>query len=259
VQPYIDLIDKLRELGIEHDLQGGIPQIAVMGDQSSGKSSVLEALSGVQFPRGTGLVTKCATEVRMRSCKNSELSSYRVSLSWSKPQPEEAGTVVTREDIEGKIALLTELLLADRGGASALNQVVEMVAPDIPDLTIIDLPGMVRTAVDGQDESVIQDVKSLLDRYLKQERTVILAVVPCNVDIATVGIINDARKADPQGQRTIGVLTKPDLIARGEEESVVETLRNVKAPLELGYIMVKNRGQDEINGKVALRFPTVLL
>ena len=68
----------------------------------------------MQFPRGTGLVTKCATEVRMRCCKNGQPSSFKVSLSWSKKQPDEAGPVRTREEIGDKIASLTEILLDDR-------------------------------------------------------------------------------------------------------------------------------------------------
>jgi interferon-induced GTP-binding protein Mx1 len=119
----------------------------------------------------------------MRCCKNGQPPSFKVSLSWNKQQPEEAGAVNSREEIGDRIASLTECLLADRGGpgkkASFEKEhaiVVEMVAPDVPDLTIIDLPGIVRTPVDGQDENVIQDVRSLLDRYLKQDRTVILAV-----------------------------------------------------------------------------------
>ena len=64
VRPHLDLVDELRSLGIEQDLP--LPQIAVMGDQSSGKSSVLEALSGVPFPRGTGLVTRCPCQLTMK-------------------------------------------------------------------------------------------------------------------------------------------------------------------------------------------------
>ena len=89
-------------------------------ESSRGLPQVLEALSGVQFPRGTGLVTKCATEVRMRRCKKGQAESFKVSLSWSKPQPEEAGAVSGREDIGGKIVSLTERLLEDRGEQQGL-------------------------------------------------------------------------------------------------------------------------------------------
>ena len=84
-------------------------------EASGGLRQVLEALTGVEFPRGAGLVTKCATEVRMRRCKDGQPASFRVSLSWSKQQPTEAG-VCSGEEIGEKIASLTERLLSERGG-----------------------------------------------------------------------------------------------------------------------------------------------
>ena len=99
VRPWLDLVVRLRVVGIEKDLP--IPQIAVMGDQSSGKSSVLEALSGVQFPRGAGLVTRCATELRMKNKKEVPWSD-QVSLTWSYPQPSEAGIFHTPDEIGPK-------------------------------------------------------------------------------------------------------------------------------------------------------------
>ena len=120
----------------------------------------------------------------MRRCKGDQVESFKVSISptWSKAQPKEAG-MCCREEIGDKIRRLTKRLLddrADRGESASFEKeyaiVVEMQAPDVPDLTIIDLPGIVRTAVEGQDVSVIEDVRNLLNRYLKQDRTVILAV-----------------------------------------------------------------------------------
>jgi interferon-induced GTP-binding protein Mx1 len=93
---------------------------------------------------------------------------------------------------------------------------IELVSPHVPDLTIIDLPGIVRTTLEGQSRTVIAEVDSLLQKFLEQERTIILAVIPSNVDIATVDIIERASKADPRGHRTVGVLTKPDMIGAGE-------------------------------------------
>ena len=91
VGPIINLIDQLRAVGIEKDIQ--IPQIAVMGDQSSGKSSVLESVSGIPFPRGSGLVTKCATELRMKKAPPGTAWSATIKLSWLLPQPSSAGKV----------------------------------------------------------------------------------------------------------------------------------------------------------------------
>jgi len=106
----INLIDQLRAVGIEKDIQ--IPQIAVMGDQSSGKSSVLESLSGIPFPRGSGLVTKCATELRMKKTLAGTAWGANIKLSWPKKQPEKhTGKVDSPEELGDKITSLTEVLL----------------------------------------------------------------------------------------------------------------------------------------------------
>jgi interferon-induced GTP-binding protein Mx1 len=199
VRPWVDLIDSLRAIGIEKEVD--LPQIAVMGDQSSGKSSVLEALSSVTFPRGSGLVTKCATELQMKKSKPGEAWSAHISLTWEHDQPSDAGLVSSPEDLGQKIEKLTELLLLKRGGGATFEAehsiLIKLTAPDVPDLTLIDLPGIVRTQVAGQADTVMADVDKLLDRYLKQERTIILAVIPSNVDIATVDILERAKNVDP--------------------------------------------------------------
>ena len=92
----------------------------------------------------------------------------------------------------------------------------------------------VRTVTEGQNPQVIVEVNNLIEAYLAQSRTIILAVVPSNVDVATVDILERAQNVDPTGERTIGVLTKPDLIDRGSEAEVVQVLTNVRKPLKLG-------------------------
>lgn len=255
VGPIITLIDQLRSVGIDKDIQ--IPQIAVMGDQSSGKSSVLEALSGIPFPRGSGLVTKCATELRMQKTPGAEWqASISLSKSWPKAQPRDSGKVNSPADLGEKILRLTDALLSARGDEATFEHehsiVIELSAPDVPDLTVIDLPGIVRTHIQGQSSEVIAQVNHLLDDYLRQERTIILCVIPSNVDIATVDILDRAEKADPEGARTIGVLTKPDTIGEGSEREVLNVLQGIRKPLKLGYLMVKNRSQKQIDEGLTL-------
>ena len=164
-----------------------------MGDQSFGKSSVLESVSGIPFPRGSGLVTRCATELRMKKAPQGTAWSATIKLSWSQPQPSSAGKVDSYEEIGERISKLTEALLLARGTHATFEAehsiVIDLIAPNVPDLTVIDLPGIVRTQVTGQTGDVMKDVDHLLDRYLKQERTIILCVIPSNVDIATVDIL----------------------------------------------------------------------
>jgi len=250
-RPIMDLVDELRAMGVDKDVP--IPQIAVMGDQSSGKSSVLEALSGISFPRGAGLVTRCPTQVNM-----SRGSIWRAEISCpARPNIHHVLTEAEQESIPNIIEDITnELATVDGGFPDWKDQnnyiVVSVTSAACPDLTIIDLPGLVRTTTTGQDKSVIDIVDSMLNHFLKQPRTCILAVLPANVDLALSEILERAEKVDPTGRRTIGVLTKPDLVDRGGETEVISVLRNIKKPLQHGYFMLKNRSQEELNNKMNL-------
>jgi interferon-induced GTP-binding protein Mx1 len=155
-----------------------IPQIAVMGDQSSGKSSVLEAICGIPFPRGTGLVTRCATQIRLKKAPPGTEWSAVISLSWNKGQPKDlTAPVSSPSQIESRITALTHLLIKDSGSDfSTESIIIDIISPDVPDLTVVDLPGIIRTTTENQNEKVIDDVNTLIDTFLNQSRTVILAV-----------------------------------------------------------------------------------
>ncbi|KAG7315747.1 hypothetical protein KOW79_020613 [Hemibagrus wyckioides] len=204
VRPYIDLIDSLRLIGVDKDL--ALPTIAVIGDQSSGKSSVLEALSGVALPRGSA-------------------------------QNELAG--------EG-VGICDELIT------------LEIMAPDVCDLTLIDLPGIARIPVKGQPEDIGQQINRLIRKYIEKDQTINLVVVPCNVDIATTEALKMAEEVDPEGKRTLAILTKPDLIDKGTEKNILDIVRNQVIPLSKGYIIVKCRGQKQIDEKISLTEATRL-
>ena len=249
-RPLIDLIDTLRSHGVQQDLP--LPQIAVMGDQSAGKSSVLEAISGVPFPRGTGLVTRCATQLIMSRAPKG--APWKASAA-VEPSDGDAPIVIAKQaDVAAVIEQLTAKLCERAGGAFSTTAavVINLRSPDVPDLTLLDLPGIVRTAVAGQQQSVIGDVNGLIETYLKQERTIVLAVIPANQDVATIDILDRAKGEDPDGMRTIAVLTKPDLIDEGAEKEVLETLLNQRAPLKLGYAMVRCRNQRENEAQISM-------
>ncbi|CAM9724999.1 unnamed protein product [Chrysoparadoxa australica] len=257
VRPYLDLVDALRSQGAQEELS--LPQIAVMGDQSSGKSSVLEAseaaLSGVQFPRGSGLVTRCPVQLVMKRTEAGSKWKAKASVLWHRgEQPKAAGDVSSPDQLQAVISELMETVCGGdtANGFSTDTIVVQVESPNSPDLTLIDLPGIVRTAVEGQQQSVIREVNALIESYLGQERTIILAIVPANQDVATVDILERAQAVDPNGERTIGVLTKPDLIGPGNEDEVVAVLQNRRKPLKLGYVMVKNRTQLQLSDGMGL-------
>ncbi|XP_031608229.2 interferon-induced GTP-binding protein Mx-like [Oreochromis aureus] len=244
VRPCIDLIDKLRSLGVEKDL--ALPAIAVIGDQSSGKSSVLEALSGVALPRGVGIVTRCPLELKMTRKKKGEGWYGKISYRDYNEELKKPSLV------EKKIREAQDKLVGNGTGISSDLISLEIASPDVPDLTLIDLPGITRVAVSGQSEDIGEQIKRLIQNNIRKQETISLVVVPCNVDIATTEALRMAQQVDPEGERTLGILTKPDLVDKGTEENVVKIVHNEVIPLKKGYMVVKCRGQKEITEKVSL-------
>uniref|UniRef100_A0A4W4FKN3 Dynamin-type G domain-containing protein n=1 Tax=Electrophorus electricus TaxID=8005 RepID=A0A4W4FKN3_ELEEL len=244
VRPYIDLIDSLRLIGIEDDL--ALPTIAVIGDQSSGKSSVLEALSGVALPRGSGIVTRCPLELKLRKIRCG--INWRAVISYNDDYIEFDDPSMVEDHVERA----QNILAGDGVGICDDLITLEIMAPDVCDLTLIDLPGIARVPVKGQPEDIGYQIKNLIRKYIEKDETINLVVVPCNVDIATTEALKMAQEVDPEGKRTLAILTKPDLIDRGTEKNVLDIVRNQVIPLSKGYVIVKCRGQKQINDRISL-------
>lgn len=222
-----DFLDPIRReqaqlLALVDKLQGApltdidIPQIVVVGDQSSGKSSVLEAISGLPFPRAAGACTKFATEIRLR-CR--ETPGLRVEIipdpstksSQSLEKLHQFGKNVNPDaSFEDLFREAADLLNPKDKFATRDVLVVEKFGPDLPLLTLVDLPGLVRNPNNDQNEADIAAIDAITDDYMQKPRSIILAVVGGNADYAQAIVLRRARKFDPQGRRTIGVLTKPD-------------------------------------------------
>ncbi|XP_066455296.1 interferon-induced GTP-binding protein Mx1-like [Eleutherodactylus coqui] len=245
IRPCIDLIDSLRSLGVEKDL--ALPAIAVIGDQSSGKSSVLEALSGITLPRGSGIVTRCPLELKL--IKGKRNSEWRGKISYLTISQELENPM----EVEKEIMKAQDAMAGPGLGISSELISLEVVSPEVPDLTLIDLPGIARVAVGNQPKDIGDKIKRLIKKYIEKQETICLVVVPCNVDIATTEALEMAREVDPNGERTLGILTKPDLIDKGTEENVVNIVNNNVIHLKKGYMIVKCRGQQEIQDKLLLK------
>ncbi|KAE8877356.1 hypothetical protein PF005_g11301 [Phytophthora fragariae] len=243
------LVDKFRDIGLGQYIE--LPQIAVMGDTSSGKSSLLSALSGVSFPSSDQLTTRCPTQlVLTRADKfrgTVRLVRFQSGSSDASDEGEEKQDLHRLEDVPDAITKLTQKLIDEGQYISDDQIVIEMCGPDLPNLTLTDLPGLVRTVGDHEDQSIIPRVRQMVDRYMQQERTVIIAVVPANVDMHNTEILQAAQEADPNGTRTIAVVTKVDLVDAGAELAVHELLLNKKKRMHLGYHAVKCRSQRELN------------
>ncbi|CEI68579.1 hypothetical protein FVEN_g5276 [Fusarium venenatum] len=252
----LDKMDKLRELGISNMVP--LPQMVVVGDQSAGKSSVLESLTGFHFPRSVTLCTRHATEI---ICRREETESIVVSIHAVDADSEQAHSfrrTATNLDAEEFAQIFQDAAKAmgiksesaDESSGSAFSRDVlrvEISGPNEDHLTVIDVPGMFENVTPGvTTKEDIDLVKSMVQKYIIESRTIILAVVPCNGDIANQKILTYAKEVDPEGKRTLGVLTKPDLVTENANKEVVLNLvRGGRRDLELGYCIVKNRSADD--------------
>ncbi|XP_065278695.1 interferon-induced GTP-binding protein Mx2-like [Emys orbicularis] len=244
IRPCIDLIDSLRALGVEKDL--ALPAIAVIGDQSSGKSSVLEALSGVALPRGSGIVTRCPLVLRLK--KLAPQQEWKGKISYRDIDEELHHPSV----VDNEIRKAQNAIAGEGVGISQELISLEISSPNVPDLTLIDLPGIARVAVGNQPQDIGEQIKKLIKKFIAKQETINLVVVPSNVDIATTEALKMAQEVDPDGERTLGILTKPDLVDRGTESSVVDIVQNLVIQLRKGYMIVKCRGQQDIHDKLTL-------
>ncbi len=246
----LDLIDKLQFAQLDNVK---LPQIAVVGDQSAGKSSVLEALTGTPFPRDAGACTRFATEIRLR---RSDESSLAVSVIPDKNRPFKeqerlrrfGGNVDANTPFDALMRHAVDMIAPKNiPGRFAARDilVVEKRGPTMPLLTLVDLPGLVRNANTDQSQDDIETIELLSDRYMKSSRTIILAVVGGNSDYVQAPILTKARQFDPTGSRTIGVLTKPDLTETiGLEDKFIELVNNKDKRnfFQLGWHVLLNPG-----------------
>ncbi|XP_065147943.1 interferon-induced GTP-binding protein Mx isoform X1 [Paramisgurnus dabryanus] len=244
VRPYIEMIDFMRKIGIEKEL--ALPSIAVVGDQSSGKSSVLEALSGVALPRGSGIVTRCPLELKLR--KVTIGTEWTAVISYKEVRE----TFHDPKQVEGFVRKAQNMLAGDGVGICDDLISLEIASPDVCDLTLIDLPGITRVPVQGQPEDIGDQIRRLILKFIEKKETINLVVVPCNVDVATTEALRMAQGVDTNGSRTLAILTKPDLIDKGAEEDVLQVLQGKVVPLKKGYTIVRCRGQSDINENVSL-------
>ena len=191
-----------------------------LGDQSSGKSSLLENIVGMDFlPRGSGVVTRRPLELRLVHVDDPDAKPYGIFSV-------EPNTKYTDFDkIRMKIEELTDLVAGKKKGI--VDDPIKLVifSNECPDLTLIDLPGITRVALQNSDQQAV-DIEAvttgLVAKYCKEDdRTIILAVVPANVDLSTSHALDMARKWDSKGERTLGVITKIDLMDRGTDARAV--------------------------------------
>ncbi|KAK8668000.1 hypothetical protein V6N13_105471 [Hibiscus sabdariffa] len=249
MESLIGLVNKIQRactvLG-DHGGQGmslweALPSVAVVGGQSSGKSSVLESIVGRDFlPRGSGIVTRRPLVLQLHKTESG--AEYAEFLHAPKRRFTDFAAV--RKEISDE----TDRITGKTKQISNIPIHLSIYSPNVVNLTLIDLPGLTKVAVEGQSDSIVEDIENMVRSYVEKPNCIILAITPANQDIATSDAIKLAREVDPSGERTFGVLTKLDLMDKGT--NATEVLEGRAYRLQHPWVGIVNRSQADINKNV---------
>lgn len=236
METLIEIVNKLQDIYTTSGCEPiDLPQIVVVGTQSSGKSSVLEHIVGKSFlPRGTGIVTRCPLVLQIVNSPDKEYAIFNHS-----PNRRFTDNKEIREEIQAQ----TNKLAGESKGICNKSISLKMFSPSFTSLTLIDLPGIVKNPVGDQPPNIEEQVKNLILSYINKPSCLILAVSPANTDLATSDSIKIAAQVDPTGERTLAVLTKLDIMDKGTD--AWDMLLGKIIPVKLGIIGVVNRSQAD--------------
>ncbi|CAF2240499.1 dynamin-related protein 3A isoform X2 [Brassica rapa] len=242
----IPIVNKLQDIFAQLGSQSSIelPQVAVVGSQSSGKSSVLEALVGRDFlPRGNDICTRRPLVLQLLQTKSKSNGGSDDEWGEFLHLPNNR-RIYDFSEIRREIEAETNRLAGDNKGVSAKQIRLKIHSPNVLDITLVDLPGITKVPVGDQPTDIEAQIRTMILSYIKQPSCLILAVTPANSDLANSDALQVARAADPDGHRTIGVITKLDIMDKGTDAS--NLLLGKIVPLRLGYVGVVNRCQEDI-------------
>ncbi|XP_005470412.2 dynamin-1a isoform X6 [Oreochromis niloticus] len=240
MEDLIPLVNRMQDAftAIGQNANLDLPQIAVVGGQSAGKSSVLENFVGKDFlPRGSGIVTRRPLVLQLMNSP----TEYAEFLHCKGKKFTDFDEV--RQEIEAE----TDRATGANKGISPVPINLRVYSPHVLNLTLVDLPGMTKVPVGDQPADIEFQIRDMLMQFVTKENCLMLAVSPANSDLANSDALKIAKEVDPQGLRTIGVITKLDLMDEGTDAK--DILENKLLPLRRGYIGVVNRSQKDIDGK----------
>ncbi|CAG8249824.1 unnamed protein product [Penicillium olsonii] len=259
----ISLVNKLQDVfstvGVQNPID--LPQIAVVGSQSSGKSSVLENIVGRDFlPRGSGIVTRRPLILQLINKTPTTNGETKLETTDAESNVDEYGEFLHLpgekfhdfNKIRDEIVRETETKVGKNAGISPSPINLRIYSPNVLTLTLVDLPGLTKVPVGDQPKDIERQIRDMVLKYISKPNAIILAVTSANQDLANSDGLKLAREVDPEGQRTIGVLSKVDLMDDGTD--VVDILAGRIIPLRLGYVPVVNRGQRDIENKKPIAY-----
>lgn len=279
LEDLIPTVNKLQDVMYDAGIDTlDLPVLAVIGSQSSGKSSILETLVGKDFlPRGTGIVTRRPLVLQLNNIspnsplineyqdihgQNYDTSDTKSELTLEDHLRKSQGFEPTTKDEWGEFLHLPGRRFYDFGeirqeienetariagknkGISRIPINLKVFSPRVLNLTLVDLPGITKVPIGEQPADIEKQIKNLILEYVAKPNCIILAISPANVDLVNSESLKLARDVDPHGKRTIGVITKMDLMDSGT--NALDILSGKLYPLKLGFVGIVNRSQQDI-------------
>ena len=218
------------------------PKICSIGNQSNGKTSILTNIIGLDIlPKGDGVVTRRPLELRLNHIESGQPYAYF----------DDNIKIRDFSTIKEKINNLTKSICGDHKNIMANPLTITIFSQTCPNLTIIDLPGIVKVPVGDQPKNIEEITKEITLNYINDPYTIILCALDANQDITTSDGLYLAKQIDFLGERTLGVLTKVDLMDEGT--NCKDILENKLVPLKLGYIAVKNRSKLDLINNISIK------
>ena len=234
-----------------------IPKLVVVGSQSSGKSSILNSILGLDIlPTGSNMVTRGPLQLELIQTIGDVKAVFGEYMNgtWvvikeiglSSPNP----TQEQKREICSIIKSITVEYAGEGMGITDIPIYLRIYSPHIPNLSLVDLPGLTMVACTdrGQPKDIKDRIRNLLGNYIKDPCSIIMAVMPARTDIEADLALDLVKEYDPDGLRTIGILTKLDLM--NEETDITPYLENKISrdlQLKLGYYGVKNRNKVQMS------------
>lgn len=216
---YFNAIDKAREiLEFDKELAQKVPSCVVVGMQSVGKSAVLSRISGIRFPQDSEVCTRVAIQLRLRRARNIEDALKPIIVKAGNSE----GREIDKTDdvaIENALREAQGEVLNGRKFEDKLSVKIEKEDVNLPEVTLIDLPGVFFAKDDATDDIEAQ-VKRMIEDRVSDPMALILHVVPLNQDTDTISTWRTVRDADHKQERTISVLTKADLALKDGKDLI---------------------------------------
>lgn len=199
---------------------------------------MLESIVGRDFlPRGTNIVTRRPIHIHL-------INSPHTQREWAEFEHKPGEKFYDFLKVKEEIEIDTDKICGRNKGISKVPITIKIYSQKVVDLTLVDLPGITKVATGDQPPDIEQQIQDLCLRYIEQNSAIIMAVCPANNDIANADALKIARRVDPSMERTMGVLTKVDIMDEGT--NCLDIISGQVYPLKLGFIPVVCRSQRDI-------------